>query len=109
MTTELVAADIGGTHARFSLAEVGEGRVLWLGEALTLRTADYSGLAEAWRAFAEHLRRPLPTSAALAFAYPVENDLPKLTNMIRSRSGSPVVRVRRCASFAASSITPSRP
>jgi len=81
MTTELVAADIGGTHARFSLAEVGEGRVLRLGEALTLRTADYSGLAEAWRAFAEHLRRPLPTSAALAFAYPVENDLPKLTNM----------------------------
>lgn len=81
MTTELVAADIGGTHARFSLAEVGEGRVLRLGEALTLRTADYSGLAEAWRAFAEHLGRPLPTSAALAFAYPVENDLPKLTNM----------------------------
>jgi glucokinase len=78
---ELVAADIGGTHARFALAEVEEGRVLGLGEALRLRTGDYPGLAEAWQAFAEHLGRPLPNSAALAFAYPVENDLPELTNM----------------------------
>jgi len=81
MATELVAADIGGTHARFALAEVGEGRVLRLGEVLTLRTADYPGLAEAWRALADHLGRPLPNCAALAFAYPVENDLPQLTNM----------------------------
>jgi glucokinase len=81
MITELVAADIGGTHARFALAQVEDGRVLQLGEALTLRTADHAGLAEAWRAFAQHLGRPLPRAAALAFAYPVENDLPRLTNM----------------------------
>ena len=81
MMTELVAADIGGTHARFALAQVEDGRVLQLGEALTLRTTDYAGLAEAWRAFADHLSRPLPSAAALAFAYPVENDLPQLTNM----------------------------
>ena len=79
--TELVAADIGGTHARFALAEIEDGRVLQLGEALTLRTADHAGLAEAWQAFADHLGRPLPSAAALAFAYPVENDLPQLTNM----------------------------
>jgi len=81
MATELVAADIGGTHARFALAEVDDGRVLRLGDALTLRTADHAGLAGAWRAFADHLSRPLPSAAALAFAYPVENDLPQLTNM----------------------------
>jgi glucokinase len=80
MITELVAADIGGTHARFALAQVGDGRVLQLGEALTLKTADYPGLIETWQAFAHHLGRPLPRAAALAFAYPVENDLPQLTN-----------------------------
>jgi glucokinase len=81
MITELLAADIGGTHARFALAQVEDGRVLQLGETLTLKTADYAGLAQAWQAFAHHLGRPLPSAAALAFAYPVENDLPQLTNM----------------------------
>jgi|tagenome__1003787_1003787.scaffolds.fasta_scaffold20984045_3 glucokinase len=81
MVTELVVADIGGTHARFALAETEHGCVLRLGEALALKIADYPGLVEAWRAFAHHLGRPLPRAAALAFAYPVENDLPQLTNM----------------------------
>ena len=81
MIIELVAADIGGTHSRFALAEIENGRVLGLGEALTLKTSDYAGLVEAWQSFAHHLRRPLPRAAAFAFAYPVENDLPKLTNM----------------------------
>jgi glucokinase len=81
MITELVAADIGGTHARFALAQIEHGRVIQLGEPLTLRTNDYVGLAEAWRALSDHLGRPLPSAAALAFAYPVENDLPQLTNM----------------------------
>ena len=81
MITELVAADIGGTHARFALARVENGRVVELGELLTLSTAEHGGMVEAWRAFADHVGRPLPRAAALAFAYPVENDLPKLTNM----------------------------
>jgi len=81
MATELVAADIGGTHARFALAQVEDGRVRELDEALTLKTAYYAGLAEAWQAFGQHVGRPLPNAAALAFAYPVENDLPQLTNM----------------------------
>ena len=81
MTMELVAADIGGTHARFALAHIEDGRVLRLGEALTLETADFAGLADAWRAFGGHVGRPLPSAAALAFAFPVDNDLPQLTNM----------------------------
>ena len=62
-------------------AEIEDGRVLHLGEALTLKTADHSGLVEAWQAFARSFGPPLPSAAALAFAYPVENDLPELTNM----------------------------
>jgi glucokinase len=81
MATELVAADIGGTHARFAVAQVEDGRVVELGEVLTLKTGDYPGLAEAWEAFSAHFGRRLPRAAALAFAYPVENDLPQLTNM----------------------------
>jgi len=81
MITELVAADIGGTHARFALAQIEDGRVLQLGEVLTLKTADHASLVEAWQAFAHRLGRSLPRAAALAFAYPVENDLPQLTNM----------------------------
>ena len=81
MITELVAADIGGTHARFALAQVEDNRVLGLGDVLTLKTAEHPGLVEAWQAFASHLGRQLPSAAALAFAYPVENDLPQLTNM----------------------------
>ena len=81
MTIELVAADIGGTHARFALAEIEDGRVRHLGDALKLETADHAGLVEAWQAFARHVGRPLPSAAALAFAFPVDNDLPQLTNM----------------------------
>jgi glucokinase len=81
MITELVVADIGGTHARFALAQIEGGGVRQLGEALTLKTAEYAGLPEAWDAFAQNAGRVLPSAAALAFAYPVENDLPQLTNM----------------------------
>jgi len=81
MVTELVVADIGGTHARFALAQVADARVLQLGEVLTLKTAQYAGMRETWEAFAHHLDRTLPRAAALAFAYPVENDLPLLTNI----------------------------
>ena len=81
MITELVAADIGGTHARFALGQIEDGRVLPLGEALTVETADHANLAEAWHAFGRHLGRPLPRAGALAFAFPVDNDLPDLTNM----------------------------
>ena len=81
MTTELVAADIGGTHARFAIAQIESGRVLRLGKALTFETAKYAGLADAWQAFARHVGRPLPPAAALAFAFPVEEDLPQLTNI----------------------------
>ncbi len=77
---ELVSADIGGTHARFALASVEQGRVTSLGEPLTLRTAEYASLQTAWEAFARHVGRALPANAALAVAAPIRGSQLKLTN-----------------------------
>jgi glucokinase len=68
--TEVVAADIGGTHARFAIAEVAGGRVMHLGAPVILRAADFAGLAPAWAAFGAALGRPLPRRAGIAVAAP---------------------------------------
>lgn len=67
----IVAGDIGGTHARFALAEVAEGEVVSLGEPVVLRTRDHPGMPSAWKAFGETLGQPLPRQAALGIAGPV--------------------------------------
>lgn len=78
--TGIVAIDIGGTHARFALAEVGGGRVLGLGEVCTLKTAEHASLQTAWEAFGAAAGRPLPAAAAIAVAGPVQGEVLKLTN-----------------------------
>ncbi|MET1111204.1 MAG: glucokinase [Allosphingosinicella sp.] len=78
--TELVAADIGGTHARFAIAEVESGRVVRLGEECTFRVAEHAGFPAAWRAFGAAIGRPLPPAAAIAMAGPVDGEAMKLTN-----------------------------
>ena len=77
---ELVAVDIGGTHARFAIAEVAHGNVISLGEAVTLKTAEHASLQTAWQAFGEQLGRPTPRAAAIAVASPIGGDVIKLTN-----------------------------
>ena len=77
---ELVAVDIGGTHARFAIAEVDHGRVTSLGDATTLRTDTHASLQIAWEAFGELLGRALPRATAIAVACPVTGDALKLTN-----------------------------
>jgi glucokinase len=77
---ELVAVDIGGTHARVAIAEVADGKVVSLGEAVTLKTAEYASLQTAWQAFGEQLDRPMPRAAAIAVASPVGGEIIKLTN-----------------------------
>lgn len=78
--TQIVAIDIGGTHARFALAEVEAGRVVRLGDACTLRTAEHAGLETAWEAFGAEIGRPLPNAAAIALAGPIRGEMLKLTN-----------------------------
>jgi glucokinase len=77
---ELVAVDIGGTHARFAIADVDHGRVTSLGDATTLRTDTHASLQIAWEAFGELLGRALPRATAIAVACPVMGDVLKLTN-----------------------------
>lgn len=78
--TEIVAVDIGGTHARFALARVADGRVESLGEVCTLRTAEHASLETAWESFGASLGRALPPAAAIAVAGPVQGEVLKLTN-----------------------------
>lgn len=76
--TAIAVADIGGTHARFALADI-EGGTIRLGEAVTLNTADFASFAEAWAAFARELG-PLPRAAAIAAAGPLRGGKIALTN-----------------------------
>ncbi|MEZ0496586.1 glucokinase [Sphingomonas sp. IW22] len=77
---EVVAVDIGGTHARFAIAEVEGGRVVRMDEPVTQKTAEHGSLQLAWQGFAEKAGRPLPRAAAIAVASPINPDLIKLTN-----------------------------
>lgn len=78
--SSIVSIDIGGTHARFALAEVEEGKVLELGDAVTLQTADHASFLTAWEAFAAQAGGSLPRAVAIAIAGPVDADVIKFTN-----------------------------
>ena len=45
-----------------------------LGQAVTLKTAEYASLRAAWEGFGRHLDRPLPTALGMAVAGPVGAD-----------------------------------
>jgi glucokinase len=77
---QVVAVDIGGTHARFAIAEVESGRVVALGEPATLKTAEHGSLQLAWEAFATSQGGTLPRAAGIAVAAPVGGDIIKLSN-----------------------------
>lgn len=77
---EVVAVDIGGTHARFAVAEVADGRVVAMSEPSTQKVAEHPSLQLAWQAFGETLGRPMPKAAAIAVASPIGGEVIKLTN-----------------------------
>ena len=79
--SELVAIDLGGTHIRFAIAVVADGKVVTLGEPVTLQSADYDGVPAAWAEFEKRSGRALPKAAALSVAGPVIDGLVKLTNL----------------------------
>ena len=76
----IVAADVGGTHARLALATIGGGKLVELGKPLTLKTGNYASFQTAWEQFGEHVGAPLPVELAIAFAGPVGGNSLKLTN-----------------------------
>jgi glucokinase len=78
--SEIVAVDVGGTHARFAIARVAAGRVVSLGGECTLETAEHAGLQAAWEEYRKRLGRPLPSAAGIAVAGPVRGETLELTN-----------------------------
>ena len=77
---QIVAIDIGGTHARFAVAEVADGRVTNLGEPLTMKTAEHASLQTAWESFAAMFDQSIPRAVAIAIAGPVTGEVIKFTN-----------------------------
>jgi glucokinase len=77
---DLVALDIGGTHARFALASVSASGAVTLGEPVTLRTGDYGSLQTAWEDFERRLGAPAPRAASIAIAGPVTGEIVRMTN-----------------------------
>lgn len=72
---KIVVADIGGTHARFALAEIEPGRQPRLVAMKRYRTREHSGLTSAWAAFERDCGGGLPRDAALAIAAPIEGEI----------------------------------
>lgn len=78
----IAVADVGGTHARFALAEVADGRVVSLDEPVTLGTADHESFEQAWAEFGRRIGDRLPDKLSMAFAGPVGGDVLALTNNV---------------------------
>ena len=76
----IVVGDIGGTHARFAIAELERDRRPRIGPMKRYRTRDYPGLAAAWARFEEDSGEPLPGNAALAVAAPIEGEILRFMN-----------------------------
>lgn len=77
---DLVAVDIGGTHARFALVSLAADGEISLGEPVTLQTSDHASLQTAWEEFERRCDRPLPRAAAIAIAGPVTGEIVRMTN-----------------------------
>ena len=80
MTTRIVSVDIGGTHARFALAEIAQNGAITLGELATLHTKDHASFQTAWEHFAELQGGTLPSACAIAMAGPVGGEVIRFTN-----------------------------
>jgi glucokinase len=77
---ELIAVDIGGTHARFARAAVDVNGAITLGEVHTLKTDDYVSLQTAWDAYRAMEDGDLPPAASIAIAGPVSGATVRMTN-----------------------------
>jgi glucokinase len=76
----IAVADVGGTHARFALCRIAGGKVSWLGEPVTLKTADYASFQTACEGFSKIVGEDLPNEMSMAFAGRVDGEVLKLTN-----------------------------
>lgn len=80
MSDAIVTVDIGGTHARFAIAEVAGGRVATLGPETTLHTSDHASFQTAWQEFGRRQGGALPRAVAIAIAGPTRGEIIRFTN-----------------------------
>lgn len=78
--TEIVAVDIGGTHARFAIATIAGDGTITLGQPETLHTKDHGSFQLAWQAFRDLNGGDLPDAVAMSVAGPVGGEVIKFTN-----------------------------
>jgi glucokinase len=77
---KLVAIDVGGTHARFALASLGDDGSVELDEPVTLHTRDHASFQTAWEDYARMHGGSLPDAVAIAVAGPVGGEVIRFTN-----------------------------
>lgn len=78
--TQLVAVDIGGTHARFAIATIADDGSITLGEPETLHTVDHASFQTAWEDFRDRQGGTLPRAVSMAIAGPVGGEVIRFTN-----------------------------
>jgi len=81
--TDIIAADIGGTNARFARASLDDHGVPTLGVVRKYKVADYPSLQACWQAFKDDEAPSggdLPDNVSIAFATAIGRDVIKLTN-----------------------------
>lgn len=77
---EIVAVDIGGTHARFAIATIDDEGAITLGEPETLHTEDHASFQTAWEDFRDRKGGTLPRAVSMAIAGPVGGEVIRFTN-----------------------------
>lgn len=77
---EIVVADIGGTHARFAIATIDDGKVAGLSNEIKMKTSEHASFQIAWETYGRELGRELPQDGALAVAGPVGGEVIYFTN-----------------------------
>jgi glucokinase len=76
----IVAADIGGTHARFALATIKAGQPVELDEPVKFQASDYASFQTAFEEFGRRMGGNLPGDLAIALAGPATGESLRLTN-----------------------------
>tara|TARA_R110000772_G_scaffold102435_1_gene203183 strand:+ start:731 stop:1690 length:960 start_codon:yes stop_codon:yes gene_type:complete len=75
-----MTADIGGTHARFAIAQLDGRHVQQLTDQIVMKIADHVSLQTAWECYADQIGRPLPKDGAIAVAGSVGGEILRFTN-----------------------------
>ncbi|MEM1132443.1 MAG: glucokinase [Pseudomonadota bacterium] len=97
--TKAIVADIGGTHARFAIAIIADGRPVRLEQIATKRVADHATIEAAWRSYIDTLALPVPRQGAIAMAGSVKGDVLRFTNnpwVIDRRTIADTLDLDRC-------------